>query len=323
MKIKRLALALSIIAIGIEPGQAFANSMTYDWKTDTVYKNYDNLYSIEETDEQLKLRLERQAANKSVSEILSQFSFQLKGSSGAGSGSGGSGGSGGGYDTSWGGNGEVFQVPSGYWTEAYHNFPESVSKTKSSMVSRVKDTIENMKKYDYKKHVLKYSSITVNVGSASQHTVHYDPYMILALICVESNGNPNANKDKSSRYKGLMQTDKDSYSSGQNMYDPETNIRVGVSMIHSKHHHFNDSKNIALAIYGFNSGQGTVENALKTVGYNKKSPELENMRGGQMGIVIGDYVRVNNPTWSSQEKREYFGKVLYAYNMLRELKALE
>lgn len=106
----------------------------------------------------------------------------------------------------------------------------------------------------YKEYVLKY---------AAEYEV--DPYLVFAMIKVESNFKPDAVSPKNAR--GLMQiTDKtgkwgadtlklESYGPGS-LYDPATNIYIGCWYIKSLLKEFGDDTDLALAAY--NGGSGNV-----------------------------------------------------------------
>lgn len=97
-----------------------------------------------------------------------------------------------------------------------------------------------------------------------------DPYMVFAMIKVESNFKPDAISPKNAR--GLMQiSDKtgkwgadvlklNDYSI-KSLYDPETNIYIGCWYMKSLLKEFGNDPNLALAAY--NGGSGNVNEWLK------------------------------------------------------------
>ena len=123
----------------------------------------------------------------------------------------------------------------------------------------------------YKDYVLEYS-------------VKYDldPYLVFAMIKVESNFKSDAMSSKNAR--GLMQiTDKtgkwgagllklDNYSLNS-LYDPETNIYIGCWYIKSLLKEFGNDVDLALAAY--NGGSGNVKEWLKDKSLSASGKSLD------------------------------------------------
>lgn len=102
-----------------------------------------------------------------------------------------------------------------------------------------------------------------------------DPYLVFAIIKVESGFNPQATSSKNAR--GLMQiTDKtgkwgaeslnlDNFAVGE-LYDPKTNIQIGCWYLNMLMKEFNNDLNLAVAAY--NAGSGNVSKWLKDTNYS-------------------------------------------------------
>lgn len=123
----------------------------------------------------------------------------------------------------------------------------------------------------YKEYVLEYSS-----------RYQLDPYLVFAMIKVESNFRPDAVSPKNAR--GLMQiTDKTGawgaevlklgdYTSGS-LLDPETNISIGCWYMKSLLDQFGDDTALALAAY--NGGSGNVAGWLKDKSLSSTGKSLD------------------------------------------------
>lgn len=108
-----------------------------------------------------------------------------------------------------------------------------------------------------------------------------DPYLVAALINVESKYDKNAISQKEAR--GLMQigpqTGKwasevlniENYSD-ELLYDPETNIKIGTWYIKTLYKEFNGNLDLVLAAY--NAGSGNVNKWLKDEVYSKDGESL-------------------------------------------------
>ncbi|MFS8501725.1 MAG: lytic transglycosylase domain-containing protein [Caldicoprobacter sp.] len=111
-----------------------------------------------------------------------------------------------------------------------------------------------------------------------------DPYLVCAVIWVESKFNEVATSHKGAR--GLMQVIP---STGQwaaqklgiegytddSLYDPAVNIRIGCWYLNRLRHHFKGNMGLALAAY--NGGSGNVERWLQDPRYSKDGEELDNI----------------------------------------------
>lgn len=192
---------------------------------------------------------------------------------------------------------------------SHTDLPADLRASGETMKGRAKSTIENMNKYKYKADVINLSK---------KHNV--DPYFTLAMICTESTGNPN---DNTGSYWGLMQV-APSYFSPQSSYsNPAINIDEGLKHFKKLAKYVKDQKginycNMMLAIYAYNSGNGNVCNALKI-----SNKDFDKITMSEMAIFIRTVVKRDYPSWSSKEKYEYCTRVVYAYNYLKGLKALD
>ncbi len=111
-----------------------------------------------------------------------------------------------------------------------------------------------------------------------------DPYLVCAVIWVESKFNEAATSHKGAR--GLMQVIP---STGQwaaeklgiegysddSLYDPAVNIRIGCWYLDRLRNHFQGNMDLALAAY--NGGSGNVERWLQDPRYSKDGKGLDNI----------------------------------------------
>jgi soluble lytic murein transglycosylase len=123
----------------------------------------------------------------------------------------------------------------------------------------------------YKEYVLEY---TEKYG--------LDPYLVFAMIKVESNFKPNALSPKNAR--GLMQiTDKTGKWGADvlklkdytlnSLYDPEINISIGCWYVNSLLREFGNDTDLALAAY--NGGSGNVREWLKDSSLSASGERLD------------------------------------------------
>lgn len=155
--------------------------------------------------------------------------------------------------------------------------------------------ISNMNSYGYKDSII---SISKSKG--------VDPYIISAIIAVESSGNPN----EGGSYSGLMQT-----SGGST--DPTTNIEQGVNEYVEKMKAVGTNQ-VHVILSAYNSGQGTVLSACKQNGYDVNTVTVK-----QLGDALYSYVSSNEHDWDANEKKYYSSKVIKAYGILKSKNALE
>lgn len=109
-----------------------------------------------------------------------------------------------------------------------------------------------------------------------------DPYLVFAVIKAESSFNHKAKSKKNAM--GLMQITRQTAMWGadslgiegfsvEELYDPETNIRIGCWYIRQLMKEFNNQTDLVLAAY--NGGSGNVSEWLKNVNYSKTGRELD------------------------------------------------
>jgi len=109
-----------------------------------------------------------------------------------------------------------------------------------------------------------------------------DPYLVFAVIKAESSFNPKAKSGKNAI--GLMQITERTGMWGaetigiegfskEDLYDPETNIRIGCWYIKQLMNEFSNRIDLVLAAY--NGGSGNVSEWLKNVKYSKTGQELD------------------------------------------------
>ena len=138
-----------------------------------------------------------------------------------------------------------------------------------------------------------------------------DPYLVLSIIRIESRFNPNALSNKEA--KGLMQV-KDSTCSdvanmfviGENedinLYDPETNIKIGIAYFKKLISKYNGNYYIALLAY--NAGMGNVDEWINT------------------NIIPSDLDYYMVPSIPFNETKNYLRKVITTYNTYKFLYGL-
>lgn len=109
-----------------------------------------------------------------------------------------------------------------------------------------------------------------------------DPFLVLAMIKVESNFNPKAVSPKNAR--GLMQImpktgqwgaqalKLDSYKL-ESLFEPDTNISIGCWYLNVLSKQFGDNTDLILAAY--NGGSGNVNDWLKNKSYSNSGKSLE------------------------------------------------
>lgn len=134
-----------------------------------------------------------------------------------------------------------------------------------------------------------------------------DPYLVLSIIRVESGFNPNAKSSKEA--KGLMQITDTTCSDvsyiltdmGNNIdaYDPETNIKIGVSYLKTLIKKYNGNYYIALLAY--NAGMGNVDNWISK------------------GIISADLNDHIVPEIPFNETKNYLRKVITTYHIYKLL----
>lgn len=118
----------------------------------------------------------------------------------------------------------------------------------------------------------------------SRYSIEYrlDPYLVLAVINAESGFNPLARSHKDAM--GLMQLTEKTANWGASeiglrdfkiadLYEPETNIRLGCWYIRNLLNEFNQDVDLAIAAY--NGGSGNVKKWLSDKNYSKSGESLD------------------------------------------------
>lgn len=152
----------------------------------------------------------------------------------------------------------------------------------------------------YKDHIMEYSN-----------QYELDPYLVLAVIKVESNFDKDARSKKDA--KGLMQisnqTGKWAFESlsldnftPTRLYDPKTNIRIGTWYLNKLIRQF-DSIDLALASY--NAGSGNVEGWLKDKAYSDDGTSLERIPFNETKEYV-DKVNKSYTLYKKIYRKEYF-----------------
>jgi len=123
----------------------------------------------------------------------------------------------------------------------------------------------------YSEYVFKYSEV-----------YNLDPYLIFAIIKAESSFNPKARSVRDAR--GLMQITEKTAKWGaesikiegfelEDLYDPETNIRIGCWYMRQLLNEFGNDTDLAITAY--NGGSGNVKMWLDNEKYSKSGTRLD------------------------------------------------
>lgn len=169
---------------------------------------------------------------------------------------------------------------------------EYLNKIKTGVESNVSTCINNMSKYGFKDKL---------ISIAKQNNI--DPYTVLGIITIESEGNPNCG---TGIYKGLMQI--------QGSTDIESNLSQGCKEYNEMCGYCGYcSVHCALCFYNF--GNGNAMNACKQAGVDYKTATIK-----QLGDACYNYAP--KVGCDSSEKAYYPSKVLYAISLLRSKKVL-
>lgn len=141
-------------------------------------------------------------------------------------------------------------------------------------IARVQDMIlKNIYPIKYEKYVEKY---------AKENKV--DPYLVYAIIKAESNFNPDVTSQ--SNAIGLMQLLEETANERSNhiddqtitkeeLYDPETNIKLGTSYFAYLSKYYKG--NTVLALTAYNAGIGNVDNWIKQKIIKSDGTDIENI----------------------------------------------
>lgn len=184
------------------------------------------------------------------------------------------------------------------WSREYHGISDELWKAARYEKGDYDLTKKNMNKYNWK-----------NLCIEEAKKAKMDPFLIAALISVESKGDPRDND----KYAGLMQVHGHYGSTSQDgMRD---NIKKGIGMFKAKFTHLKNcgwvESNLHVALSAYNSGEGCVTGAA-----SRSNVKLASCKIPELGDALKKHVQIAFPSWSSNEKREYATKVLKAYNFI-------
>lgn len=187
----------------------------------------------------------------------------------------------------------------GVWNREAQGISDELWNASSVADEQVPAFIENMAKYGYKDAINNISK-----------EFNFDPYVIAAMATIETTGNPH----EGSTYKGILQVENGSE-------DPATNIRQALEGLMARKPYLIqlgwNENNIHVLVSAHNSGEGTVGGAKKA-----SNIDLANCKVPEMGDALYSYVKANT-SWDPMEKKTYATKVLRAYALLYNQKALD
>lgn len=207
---------------------------------------------------------------------------------------------------------------SGAWDRTAQGITDELWNASKVADSNVSGMLDNMNKYGYKE-VLKEAAKAKG----------YDPYFIAALIAIETTGNPLAGGN----YPGIMQC-----SSGyatSTLSGIKDNILKGCDALSAKASWLKSKgwteTNMPLLATAHNCGQYGTTDALGhthetypniPIPIMGKVYDLNKITVQEASVVIADYTSTYQKYWNVEEKRTYACKVLRAYNLLINQKAL-
>lgn len=208
---------------------------------------------------------------------------------------------------------------SGAWSREAQGITDELWNASKVADSNVSGMIANMNKYGYK-DVLK------EVSKAKG----FDPYFIGAIIAIETTGNPLCGGN----YPGIMQSSSGYPSS--TLSGIKDNIEKGCDDILNKAKWLKSKgwteSNMPLLATAHNCGQYGTTDALGHSHETRPSVpipmmgkvyDLNKVTIQEASSVIADYTAKYQKYWNKEEKRTYACKVLRAYNLLLNQKALD
>lgn len=134
-----------------------------------------------------------------------------------------------------------------------------VKEAKSYVNQNYKRVLSNMKKYQYKEHILSYAKKT-----------KIDPLIILGIIGTESGGDPSSGNPN---YVGLMGTRRDSTNmSGSGASRAPGHIKIGTSTYSGKRTYFKNkygAVNDMVNVVAYNAGEGAADSGFSKSGFSK------------------------------------------------------
>ena len=207
---------------------------------------------------------------------------------------------------------------SGSWSKESQGITEELWNASKVADSNVSGMIANMDKYGYK-NVLK------EVATAKG----FDPYFIASIIAIETTGNPMCGGS----YPGIMQSSSGYQSS--TLSGIKDNIEKGCNDLLNKAAWLKrkgwTESNMPLLATAHNCGQYGTTDALGHSNETRpgvaipmmgKVYDLNKVTIQEASSVIAEYTGTYQKSWSKEEKRTYACKVLRAYNLLINQKAL-
>ena len=282
---KTLLTLMLVLAISI-PVQASTDFMY--WKSNTFYNTSDDIYSLTKPNKDLK----KKDANrkKSIDEILSGWEFALKDTGNVFSSTSSTSSTG-----AWTANGDM-------WNPVYHEFTDDIKSIEKPTIKRCAEFKSNLARYGYK------SSLVSQSNKAG-----YDPYFVAAIITIESNGDPNVGA--TGTYVGLGQVTRSVFPN-LDLLNPNDNINATLQSLEEKRTAMKGTSNYSLISAAYNAGQGVVYDSLNDAGIGTDKATLDKTKYGSYAKYMVKNARKYYNT-DNTEKKEYFAKVLYAYNQLK------
>jgi hypothetical protein len=159
-------------------------------------------------------------------------------------------------------------------------------------------TIDNMIQYGYKDDLIN-ASLAAGV----------DPWLTLAIVATESNGNPN---DSTGTYQGLMQV-------AGGGTDPKLNIIAGLNTYNGKKRSLQTSKEVFI-VTAYNSGEGVLLGTKSAPACPANFKEIRNTDYKWCDFVLQLKTQVEKyfPNYSVTEKCQYFPRVMYCFQYLKQ-----
>lgn len=163
-----------------------------------------------------------------------------------------------------------------------------------------------------------------------------DPYLVVAIINVESGFNKRAVSSKNAR--GLMQISEqtgewaakvleiDDYQK-ENLYDPKLNIEFGCWYLAKLNEEFDGDLNLVLAAY--NGGSGNVNKWLKDAAYSKDGKELHKIPFKETEnylVKVKSNYRIYKKIYKDIDfQKDYHDSIFinYIYNLINYIKEIE
>lgn len=199
-----------------------------------------------------------------------------------------------------------------YLNKEYHGLLVSQDEDINTAIEKAKNiasgaqtVVNRMIQYNY------YNAIKA-------HCMDLDPLFVLAIIGVESTGNPN---DKTGSYVGLMQiSSKTDNKTIEELCIPEINIEYGVKHYKEMIKYIKNADYPLYALSAYNSGNALVEAAWNKMEQNGFSGVKDiQAKWSDFGFYLRDAVKEKYPQWNALEKFTYFPKIVYMYHALKDV----